>query len=136
MSQVRGIRNNNPGNIRRTGDVWVGEAPDQSTDASFVVFAAPQYGIRALARILRNYYDSGQTTVRAMITRWAPPSENDTEAYIAAVTADSGLSSDDPIGDIELALPLLIPAIINHENGVQPYPSDTIALGIQLERIA
>lgn len=136
MSQIRGIRNNNPGNIRRTSDQWIGMSADQSSDPVFVVFDTPQYGIRALARVLRSYYDQGLTTVRAMITRWAPPSENDTDAYVAAVANYSGLSADVPIDSIDLALPLLVPAIIMHENGTQPYTADLIAQGITLEQTA
>ena len=53
--QPRGIRNNNPGNIR-WGDNWKGLVPeDKRTDRSFCQFIDVKYGIRAIARILLNY---------------------------------------------------------------------------------
>jgi hypothetical protein len=136
MSKIRGIRNNNPGNIRRTADKWVGMSADQSADPDFVVFDAPEYGIRALARIMRTHWENGSQTLRQLIELWAPPSENDTEAYLSDVTRHSGLTADVPITDIELALPLIIPAVIQHENGIQPYPATLVALGIDLEQTA
>jgi len=83
----RGIRNNNPGNIRRNGDPWQGLAETQG-DKEFFTFATPVYGIRALARTLITYQDRhGLRTIRQIISRWAPPVENDTESYVKAVTA-------------------------------------------------
>ena len=52
----RGIRNNNPGNIRRNGDPWQGLAKEQN-DREFFTFKSAVYGIRALARLLITYQD-------------------------------------------------------------------------------
>lgn len=135
MNGARGIRNNNPGNIdRKPNTHWVGMSPDQSADSRFVVFSAPEYGIRAMARILRNYRDRGLVTVSHMISTWAPPKENNTAAYIAAVSAETGLSPMDVVTDDDL--PAFIAAIIRHENGQQPYDTATIERGIELERTA
>ena len=134
----RGIRNNNPGNIEK-GDPWRGLANDQSSDSRFAVFTDPVYGIRALARVLNVYRNRdglpglggpGIDTIREVISRWAPPVENDTEAYIRAVARDTGLDPEIPLqaGDY-LAL---IKAIIAHENGVQPYPDTLIKQGMAL----
>lgn len=125
----RGIRNHNPGNIRRTSDAWQGMAPVQ-TDAAFVQFLAPEYGIRALAKVLVNYSSRGLRTVRQIIGTWAPPNENDTGAYVAQVARALGVGPDDPI-DVRARLPQLVPAIIRHENGQQPYPAEVIAEGIR-----
>ena len=81
----RGFRNNNPTNIR-LGAPWQGMSPTQ-TDGSFVQFIAPQWGIRAAAKILLHYQAEGFNTVRQIINHWAPPNENDTDAYIADVAA-------------------------------------------------
>lgn len=124
----RGIRNNNPGNIRR-GQDWQGEAA--GTDPSFEVFTAPEYGIRAMARILRNYVAGGHDTVRKIISRWAPPTENNTAAYVATVAAGLGLDPDAPV-NLARDLPGLVAAIIRHENGIQPYDAATIQRGINL----
>lgn len=125
----RGIRNHNPGNIRRTGDQWQGMAPVQ-TDSAFVQFVSPEYGIRALARVLLNYSNRGLRTVRQIIGTWAPPNENDTGAYVAQVARALGVGPDDPI-DVTARLGQLIPAIIKHENGRQPYEPGVIAEGIR-----
>ena len=86
-------------------------------------FSAPMFGIRALAVILRNYQRKhGLKTIRAIIARWAPPSENDTEAYVAAVARATGFAADAAL-DLEdpTTLAALVEAIIEHENGEQPY---------------
>lgn len=79
----RGIRNNNPGNIRH-GANWLGlNTNGQDIDSSFCVFTAPVYGIRALAKVLINYKRiHGLNTVRQIVSRYAPPNENQTTAYI------------------------------------------------------
>lgn len=128
----RGIRNNNPGNIDRTGVPWQGMAPDQSTDSRFIVFAAPEWGIRAIARVLRSYAARGLVTIQQVISTWAPPKENNTQAYIAFVSQEVGLPANAPIGPQHM--PAIIAAIIKHENGQQPYPPELIAKGIELER--
>lgn len=81
----RGLRNNNPGNIRRSADKWQGLAPVQG-DPEFFQFTGMAYGYRALMRTLQNYRRiHGLQTVKEMISRWAPPTENHTAAYIRAV---------------------------------------------------
>lgn len=131
----RGIRNNNPGNIdRKIGTTWKGAADDQTQDSRFVVFTAPEWGIRAMARILRTYMGRGQNTVAKIISTWAPPTENATGAYINAVARAVGLDPNAPVSDAHL--PAIIAAIIQHENGQQPYPPEVIAQGVALERSA
>src|SRR3569623_1819955 len=81
---TRGRRNNIPGIIRKTATDWRGEVV--GSDSAFETFATPEAGIRALAVLLRNYQRKyGLRTVRAIITRYAPPSENNTESYVSAV---------------------------------------------------
>lgn len=133
LTAPRGIRNHNPGNIKRTADRWRGMSSEQG-DAVFVQFDSPVWGLRALARILRNYRDAGADTVREIINRWAPPVENITSAYVDAVAGALGVDPDEPVGDAEL--PLLMQAIVHHENGLQPYGPDLFAQAIQLERSA
>ena len=75
---ARGIRNNNPGNIRK-GIKWLGRV-EPGKDASFVEFQSMPYGIRALYVDLINKHKGGLRTVRDIIYRYAPPSENLTDA--------------------------------------------------------
>lgn len=74
-------RNHNPLNIRRTKDIWRGQLSLQ-TDKSFVQFKDDLHGFRAAFIVLRNYIRNGIRSLRSIITRWAPPSENGTESYI------------------------------------------------------
>lgn len=127
----RGIRNNNPGNIRE-GELdrtqWLGER-DTDDDAAFEEFRSAEDGIRAMAVIIKNWRRLyGIFTLADIITRWAPPSENDTQAYIASVARRSGLVPFQIITDAEL--PRLIEAMILHENGVQPYTFAQIEDGV------
>lgn len=130
----RGIRNNNPGNIR-WGDDWKGLVPEgQRTDKSFCQFKAPEFGIRAMIIILRNYQSKyGLKTITGIIKRWAPPNENDTQAYIRSVAQATGTDADKPIDltDSHKLFPLL-QAIIKHENGTQPYEYDVFIRALDL----
>ena len=144
MSAIpRGIRNNNPGNIRWSNDQWKGLIPkDQASDNSFCVFRSPEYGIRAMARILRKYTTykgmpgvgkPNIDTVREIISRWAPAIENDTEAYIQSVASKLGTTANAPFDVYDNAIMLkLLKAIIMHENGQQPYSDVQIMSGINL----
>ena len=96
----RGIRNNNPLNIRRTAkDQWKGLRAQQ-TDASFCQFERLEYGWRAAFYLLtRTYYHKYRLyTIRMIISKWAPPQENLTATYIANVSRLTGIPSDEPIG--------------------------------------
>lgn len=91
----RGIRNNNPLNIRKGND-WKGERPEQE-DKAFEEFTSMEYGIRAGFIILRKYITgyNGLTqkfnTIEKMISRWAPTVENNTAAYISQVSKMTGI---------------------------------------------
>jgi hypothetical protein len=85
-----------------------------------------------MARVLANYASAGITTVRGIISRWAPPGDNnDTAAYVDAVASHLHVRPDAPL-DLKTALAPLIAAIIQHENGIQPYSAATINRGIGL----
>lgn len=91
----RGIRNNNPLNIRK-GNNWKGEVSN-STDGEFEQFVSMQWGIRAGFKILKNYMTGyggrvkALTNIHDIIHRWAPPNENNCRAYIDSVCRFSGL---------------------------------------------
>lgn len=128
----RGIRNNNPGNIRH-GDAWQGLAEKQ-TDSSFCMFRSAEYGIRALAKVLLNYECKyGLNTVRKIIGRYAPVEENDTAAYVASVAGQLGVGADEAIEVADkTTLLVLVKAIIRHENGEQPYSNEILIKGLEM----
>lgn len=140
MATPRGIRNNNPGNIR-IGNKWQGLVTKyEQTDKEFDQFTDPTWGIRALAALLVNYQDKyGLRTVRQVINRWAPPVENNTTAYTNQVAKAIGVKPDDPLDlhRFETLRPM-VEAIIRHENGPGPmstlnswYDKATIETGLQ-----
>ncbi|HEI0101436.1 TPA: hypothetical protein SIE28_004894, partial [Escherichia coli] len=85
---TRGVRNSNPGNIRKSKDQWEGAVGD---DGAFVIFDSPESGVRALAKNLQSYGRQGYDSIEKIINRWAPPNENDTQSYINSVVAATGI---------------------------------------------
>lgn len=131
MTDPRGIRNNNPGNIEYNGTDWQGLASPAS-DGRYCIFVDEKWGIRAMARVLTTYNKKyGLNTVRGIIERWAPSFENDTSAYIAHVANWLGVTEDQPYDVIKYLVPL-VEVIIQHENGVQPYSISQIKEGVAL----
>lgn len=127
---VRGIRNNNPGNLEFSdSNPWVGQA---GSDGRFAKFETPEHGIRALGRNLLSYQKQGIDTVNDIINRWAPPEDkNDTAAYIRAVCAQLGVEPGQQINASDPdTLKALCAAIIHHENGDQPYNAQQLSTGV------
>lgn len=92
----RGIRNNNPLNIR-VGNKWVGEVQDP-TDPAFEQFTCMPYGLRAAFVVLRRYIDVYKlNTISRIVSRWAPNSENNTLAYIRRVSNSMKYDADAPL---------------------------------------
>lgn len=136
MSQQRGIRNNNPGNIRRAKSAvpWMGLSVDQH-DKEFLQFIDAKYGIRAMYKILLTYRKLHMLdTIEGIISRWAPPNENDTEAYVKSVCEDTGFTRDEELNifDRKVAIKLLR-AIIRHENSNEmPYSDEILNKAMEL----
>ena len=99
MALPRGIRNNNPLNIRRSTDQWKGLA-EQQDDRSFCKFKALDWGWRAAFYLLtRTYYHKYRLyTIRDIVSRWAPNCENDTGAYMDNVSRLTGIGPDEALG--------------------------------------
>ena len=136
----RGIRNANPGNIVAGAD-WQGLAsrsdmtPQQLAESRFAVFKAPEWGIRAMAKVLHAYrVKHGLDTISGIIARWAPSSDgNNVKAYVGAVSEGTGFGADDRLDTTDPdVLEKLITAIIRHENGEQPYDPELIRNGIAM----
>jgi hypothetical protein len=125
----RGIRNNNAGNIRKsTAFTWQGETGQDSS--GYVIFDKPENGIRALYRTLMTYRNKHAiTTVRGIISRWAPAADNNnTQSYINHAAGALSVSPDTVLQIYQY--PALVKVIIQHENGVQPYSDKVISDGI------
>lgn len=129
----RGLRNRNPGNIRRSAVRYKGEV--ESGDAAFKAFRTMAWGYRAMFVLLHTYrVRHGVATLRGMIARWAPPSENDTEAYLRTVARRSGIDPDAAIDTRDQpAMTRIVAAMACVENGTEPDEKE-IAEGWRLFR--
>lgn len=125
----RGLRNNNAGNIRWDNKTnWEGQIG--ADDKGFIIFESPEYGIRAMTRVLQSYQRRGVVKLGDIIATWAPAIENNVEAYIKSVESQTGFKR----GQVMFVqnYPELIAAIIKHENGSQPYAMALIYEGVAL----
>lgn len=127
----RGLRNNNPGNVRYLppSRAWEGQTGDDG--AGYGVYSTMRNGVRATGRQLRKYSSEGLNTIRAIIAKWAPSTENNTLAYVSAVAKELNISSVQPF-DVDKRLPELALAIFNHENGRAAVSSYSDATGAKL----
>jgi hypothetical protein len=127
----RGIRNNNPGNIERNSIAWQGSIPADQVqavlgipyDSTFEQYDTPANGVRAIGHVLRSKQARGLTTVDSIIRDY---SKTDQDAYVAFVSQQLGVNSDQDV-DVTNVLPAFAAAIIQQENGQQPYQLSDIA---------
>ena len=115
----RGLRNNNPGNIRRSRVRYKGEVRP-SRDPDFKEFSTMAYGYRAVFVLLDTYRSRyGLTTIRQMLNRYAPPTENFTEGYVRFVADCAGVMPDEFIDTrSEKDMIPIVAAMSKIENGV------------------
>lgn len=135
MKLPRGIRNNNPGNIRINGDTFQGEV-NPSQDESFKQFKTMAYGYRAMFIDLSTKLNRGLNTIEKIINVWAPPNENDTEAYIEQVEKISGIPRKKIInkysGDDYIEI---VAAMSQVENGIKADMSEVLVGFTKQDRI-
>jgi hypothetical protein len=114
----RGLRNNNPFNIRKSNIKWAGKVV--GTDSAFETFSTMEAGLRAGMTNMRTHYTKyGDTTLRKLINRHAPASDgNNVSAYVAAVSAATGLGPDARVEWTDKAvLARLFDRVVKVENG-------------------
>ena len=118
MSKPRGIRNNNPGNLKISSSEWKGKIPVQNnTDGTFEQFQNWYYGIRAMWRLISNYIQSGNNTIAKIVGKYAPTSENNTNTYINYVSSFTGINPNENLTGRDLYP--VIDAMSRLENGTQ-----------------
>lgn len=121
----RGLRNNNPGNIRRSRVRYQGEVRP-SRDPEFKEFETMAYGYRAMFRLLDTYSSRyGLRTIRSMLNRYAPPEENLTDSYIRFVANYSGIMPDEEVETrSKCDMIPIVAAMSKIENGVSANLAD------------
>jgi hypothetical protein len=137
MPVPRGIRNNNPGNLRFYPSIkWNGQlGPDSD---GYARFSNMLLGVRAACiDLLSGFRQSqvsagkeGENTVEEIITEWAPANENDTDAYIRAVCKATGFHRHYEITPTRWNLVNLLDAIFRHENGGDYVPIADLIAGV------
>ena len=136
---ARGIRNNNPCNLKKSSNNWYGLVKkSDNTDPVFCMFKDAKYGIRAACKLFLNYDRLyGINTIRGIVSRFAPPSENNSERYSEFLCKRLNKNRDEPLNlyDSNTMFELLC-GIITFENGIQPYPQETIRAGMNLAGVS
>src|SRR5260364_393771 len=125
-NEPRGSRNRNPGNIEY--GPFARSHGALGSDGRFAQFRSAEQGLKALADLLQVYAKKGRDTIRRIIKRYAPSSENKTEAYIASVAKRLGVGADTPLDMRDSrVIAGLMNAIIRIENGKNPYSADRVS---------
>lgn len=123
----RGLRNNNPGNIRISSNNWDGKIPkDQNTDGSFEQFVTWVHGLRAMTKLIINYIKGGHDTITKIINRYAPPVENQTTNYINFVVKETGILANQTIDpNDKTVIRKIIKAMVRMELGCSGLVTDS-----------
>lgn len=126
-----GVRNNNPLNIIWTENSrknpWVGQVGEAGR---FLVFSSPEYGFRAAAKLLRNYFASGANTIWKVCHKWAPKEDgNNPEKYAEFVSKQTGINVNRVLGQADV--PIILRAMSKMETG-KDWPMDVILHGVSL----
>jgi len=138
MTQTRGERNNNPGNLNfipRRG--WRGQAgleePGPGVSPRFGRYDSASNGIRAIGKQLSSYFaHEGPMTLEQIAAKWAPASDgNDPKSYAVGLAQHSGLPLGTPLAlHSPEALAPLVRAIIIQENSRCLWDLPSISLAI------
>lgn len=121
----RGLTNCNPGNIRQSKTRYKGERYP-SRDSEFKEFESLAYGYRAMFVLLDTYSRRyGLCTIRQMLNRYAPPSENFTEGYIRFVSEKTGIAPDEIVNSRAARdMVPIVAAMSQIENGIPAVMAD------------
>lgn len=130
----RGVRNNNPGNLNFAGQA--GATLEGGSNARFAKFGSMQEGVAALVNQIGLYGKRGKNTIRQIVSTFAPSSENDTNAYIAAVSKQMGIGPDDTL-DLNSAAQVqaLVKAIVRQEGNASGVTDEQIAQGFAMSKL-
>ncbi len=114
----RGIRNNNPGNIE-DGSFARSQSGYVGSDGRFARYETPEAGAAAASNLLKSYSSKGINTISGIVNRWAPAADNNnTGAYIAAVSRATGFAPNQPLDMNDPNVSTKVSqAIFAHENG-------------------
>lgn len=96
----RGLRNNNPFNIRISNSQWKGKVVP-SQDKDFETFKTITLGVRAGLKLIINHITGGSNTISKLVSKWAPATENATTSYIDYVSKKTGIAKSQIISPLD-----------------------------------
>lgn len=129
--KTRAERNFNPGNLNYAGQA--GASLEAGSNARFAKFNSEEEGIAALVRQLRLYQQRGIDTIGEIVKKYAPPSENDTQAYIASMARWTGLGADEKLNFNDTdTVRRMVQGISRKEGRYTPLTEGQIMSGINL----
>mmetsp|Transcript_68864 Transcript_68864/g.125891 ORF Transcript_68864/g.125891 Transcript_68864/m.125891 type:complete len:234 (+) Transcript_68864:1-702(+) len=124
-AESRGVRNNNPGNIRVSSVPWQGKVT--GSDSSFETFNSAENGIRALAKNTLTHFSRGKDTVQKLISTHAPDSENPTSSFVNRVSNELNVSPNQKVNMRDAnTLKAYVQAVIKQENKNYQYPEKVL----------
>jgi hypothetical protein len=128
MTLPRGYRNNNPGNLRISKSLWLGKVPlEDNTDGAFEQFISMEYGLRAMMKLLIKYITKyGDEDVVAIVDRYAPSEENDTDNYVNTIIKYTGFGPYDDLKPDKETIIKLVNAMCIQENGINKISQETL----------
>lgn len=137
LTMPKGISNNNPLNLRwSVANNWQGQT---GADADgFAQFTTAQYGIRAaVITMVNGYIKKGYNTIAKIIGRWSPVNDpgnaaGSTQNYIDFVALHAAMGKDDIVDTLPTAIFNIVRAMIEFENGYNPYSDVTLWQGINM----
>lgn len=128
---TRAERNNNPGNLNFAGQA--GAVLEDGSNARFAKFGSTAEGVSALAKQLQRYGERGLDTVSKIINKYAPSSENNTQAYIDALSKRLGVTGDQKLDlNDTTTLTGLIKGIARHEAGSDYLSDSDVMTGLSM----
>ena len=117
---TRGIRNNDPLNIRYSATHWNGKVlKEHKHDENFEEFTSMYYGFRAALINIETYIIKyGCNTIAKIISRWAPPTDdNNTDNYIKYVCRITNTGGNEVISNHSRKLRDIVAAMAFIESG-------------------
>lgn len=137
-NEPRGIRNNNPGNLNYVGQN--GAMLEDHATPRFARFNSAFEGFAALGKQIKAYYNGTSKaagyqklqSVEDIISRFAPASENNTQAYINKLSKMLGVGRGDSLNIQDpQVLATLMNGITQIENGKNPYAPEMVLKAAQ-----
>lgn len=126
---TKGERLHNPFDIEKSNIEWLGMVKP-GADAVFCEFIDDLHGLRAGYVDIKVAIHNGKNTIRRFITPYAPPSENNTAAYIKHVCDFTGLNPDAQLSDDNIKE--LGKAVLIEEQGHCNYTDDLINQALEM----